>query len=176
MLHGKLFNEGQFFPAIALTPSLKLPTGKAVGDPDREGTDVTGSGSIDASLAIGLTKAFKPFVFNGSVGYTYAFATPVDGIDTHYGGALFWNAAVEWPFWPDVFGLQLEIAGRNQAAPEIAGIRQAGADIRQLVVGAGLEVLATPSFKMVFAYQRALAGRNASSTDSFLVAFVPTFF
>lgn len=173
---GKLINQSRFFPAIAINPSLKLPTGAAVGEADRLGTDVTGTGSVDVGLTLTATKSLYPFVFHGAFGYTHAFATSVKGINTSYGGLLSWGAAVEWPIWPDVFGLQLELAGRNQAAPELSGLRQAGAEIRQLVLGAGLEVLPTRNFKMLLAYQRAMAGRNASGFDSVVLALFPSFF
>lgn len=175
MGHIRLWNQSRYVPGFRISPILKIPTGRAVGDPSRLGTDVTGSGSIDASLGIGFTKALRPFMLYGTATYTHSFPTPVNGIDTAYGDAFSWSGAVEWPFWQNVLGLQLEVAGRNQASPQISGIRRAGADIRQLLLSVGLEVLASDRVKVILDYQRTLSGRNASAVDSVLVAIVPTF-
>lgn len=168
--------EWRFLPGFTLAPVIKLPLGNAQGKAEKQGADLSGTGSLDLGMSLQMTKTLEPVLLHATLTYLWATPTRVGGVDVGYAGNFSGSVAVEWPFWRNQLGLQAEVIGRTQGGPKLNGVKVAEGAVRELSFGVGLEALPRPNFQMVIAYQRTLSGRNGPAFDSVLVAFVPLLF
>ena len=170
-----LFEENVWRPEATFLVQFKLPTGNAVGVPSLLGTDVRGSGSADLTIGIDLTRGIRPVLVHADLLLTHPLPAQIGPIDVQYGDALSWAISVEWPFFPDRFGVMFEASGRHQLAPVIGGSKVAEGHVDEIILGAGAELLFTADVQLLIGYQRTLWGRNVGSFDSVVVTLVPVF-
>ena len=163
-------------PESTLLVQLKVPTGNAEGSGPLLGTDLRGSGSMDLTIGIDLTRGVSPVLIHTDLLLTHPLAARIGAVDTQYGDSFSWAVSVEWPFFPNHFGVMLEASGRHQLTPTLGGVRVLDGHVDEVVLGAGAEVLFTPDVQLLVGYQRTLWGRNVGGFDTIIVTVVPLFF
>jgi hypothetical protein len=172
-----LQERGPVLPEVTVLGLAKLNTGRSASlRADLLGTDVRGSGSVDLTAGVDLTRGVRPVLLHVDLLYTHALPAVVGGERVQYGGAFSWSGSVEWPFLEERLGLMLEVSGRHQAAPVRGGVREADGGVAEVVVGAGLEVLFSPRAQLLVGYQRSLWGLNSAALDTVVLTVVPTLF
>ena len=140
------------------------------------GTDLRGSGSADLILGLDLTRGFRPVLVHADLLYTHALPARVGANDVQYGEQFSWAVSVEWPFWPDHFGLMTEASGRHQLAATLNGAPALDGYADEVIFGVGAELLLTPDVQLLVGYQRTIWGRNVVGFDSVVLTAVPLFF
>ena len=164
-------------PEATLLAMVKLNTGNPITrNEELLDTDVLGSGSVDLTLGLDLTKGLRPVVLHADLLYTHPLPAVVGGVDTRYGDTFNWSASVEWPLVEEVFALMVEMNGRHQGPPTVGGTLEEDARLDEVVLGGGVEVLFSPRVQLLVGYQRTLWGRNVPAADAVIVTVVPTLF
>ncbi len=155
-----------WIPELTLLVQTKLPTGKHEGArSDALGTDIFGTGSVDLTAGIDVTKGIRPVVVHADFFVTHPLPASIDGVTVRYGDSLSWSASVEWPF-AEHFALMAEVSGRHQADGDRPGTAE-------ILVGAGLEVIFSERLQVLVGLQRTVAGMNVPANDSLIATLVP---
>ncbi len=114
----QFFEETGWAPALALAPSVKLPT----ADPDRG----LGTGSTDVSVRGIASKKFDVFSVHANLGYTFVGRDSFQGEELRdpyfYGGALEVPVGAWFELVGDVFVEQAEVEGERNNAAFTAGL------------------------------------------------------
>ncbi len=172
-----LQETARLLPEVTLLGLTKINTGNAASRrADLRGTDVFGTGSVDATLGVSVTRGLRPFVVHADVLYTHALPARVGGVETQYGGTAAWSAATEWPILPESVALMVEVSGRHQAAATRDGVREPDGGVGEVIAGGGVELLFGPRLQLLLGYQRSVWGRNTAVHDIAIVTLVPTVF
>ncbi len=140
------------------------------------------TGDVDRSLGNGVwivtggssfTLYRKPFVWHLDV----LGALPVpDEAGRHQRADLLWALAVEapLPFLNNSIAGVLELTGRHEGWPLDAILApEAGVAEQEIVLGVGVEVIASDTFQALVGWQRTLYGRNVDAVDTIVVTLVP---
>ena len=80
--------------------------------------------------------------------------------------------SVEWPLFPDRFGLMFEASGRHQVAPTLNGTPLINGQVDEVILGVGTELLFTADVQVWVGYQRTLWGRNVGGFDTMIVTLL----
>jgi hypothetical protein len=170
----ELFEETERIPEVAGLLQLKIPTGKYQhADPDKQGADLTGTGSWDPGVGILLTKKFKPFVFHADALINAPQSVGIDGVKTQYANYLNYDLAVEY-FLPKGFNFMLEANGLYQGNTKQDGVKDPASDVRSLTLSPGIG-WSNDCIQTLVSYQRTVSGRNTDANDSLVMTFVYTF-
>lgn len=170
--------QEKWLPALSVLAQAKVPLGKArAAAPSKLGTDLLGTGTWDLTAGIDLTEYLEPVVLHLDLFASASLETSLDGAATQPGPAFVWAASAEvplpLPFWPHRWGLMVEVSGRFQAEAHVEGRRVPGSHVREVTLGAGVELIFSDGLQALFGYQRTLWGTNIPSVDTFGVTLVP---
>ena len=169
-----LQEEKDWIPCVTALAQMKFPTGKyQKEDPDKLGTEITGTGSYDQGYGVILTKKIKPLILHADFIYNLPAITRVNSIKTKYGDYVNYDFAVEW-ILPKGFNLLFETNFYQQGDQRDDGeyMSDTNANFVQLVPGIGWSC---EKFKVLFCYQRTIAGKNTNVNDSFACTLIYTF-
>ncbi|MCP3061574.1 transporter [Myxococcus sp. K38C18041901] len=163
-------------PEVTLQAQVKLPTGREASARNTLlDTDVRGTGNVDLTVGVDVTKGLRPVLLHLEVLYTRALEARVGGVDTRYGDTFSWSAAGEWPFLQERYALMLEVSGIHQGPTRLDGVQEAEGSLGEVMVGAGVEVLFSEDLQFLVGYQRVVWGRNTAAVDAFTVTLIPTY-
>ncbi len=165
-------------PELSLLAQIKLPMGKADGmDARKLGTDAMGNGSWEGTVGVNLTEYLRPVVINADLFFNLPFQTQLGGVRNRSGPAFLWTASFEFPLalpvWPHRWGVMAELNGRFQGDTSVAGRVVPDTQVRELTVGAGLEVIFSDEVQLLIGYQRTLWGTNIPAVDVLGLTLVP---
>lgn len=168
-----------WLPDLSLFAQVKLPLGRAEGlAPALLGTDARGTGTWDGTAGLDLTKFLRPLVLHLDLFFSASLEATLDGVPTRPGPAFSWAASAELPLPLSArtagWALMVELSGRAQAGTRVAGADLPGSQVREVTVGAGVELLFGPELQLLVGYQRTLWGANVPALDAFGVTLVPT--
>jgi hypothetical protein len=166
--------ENGWLPHVTGIFQLKLPTGKfQKGAEDKDGIDLSGTGSYDHGYGIIVTKKLKPFIFHADAIYSFPLSVKVDGLKTQYGRYINYDFGMEY-FLPKGFNLMLEFNGFHQGDMKQAGDFVPASHSSSFGLGAGIG-WSCGKIQTLLAYQRTLLGANVDANDSIAVTFVYSF-
>lgn len=165
---------GSVIPEITAVVQLKLPTGRPPpGSPDALGTDITGTGTVDAAFGFDFTKGVRPFLFHLDVFATHAFRTLRDGVPYQYAPTLSWSFSGEWVYGRGRYALMMEVSGRHRGRARSGGDVVPESSEDEVAVGGGFELIASDDVQALFGVQRTVWSANVPRTTSFIVTVVP---
>ncbi len=144
---------------------LTLPT----GDVDEGAGDGAWVGTVGPSF----TLYRRPFVWH--LDALVSLALP-DDAGQRVRPQASWALAVEvpLPFVGDRLAGLLELTGRHQQSPfDDVLAPTAGPPEHEIVIGVGVEIIASDELQALLGWQRTLLGRNVDAVDSFVVTLVP---
>lgn len=164
-----LFTRGRFLfeplahpLSAALIFQVKLPSGNARAAPAVLGADLIGSGVVDLMAGLNLTRHVWPVVMHLDV-------LAIDALGRRAGDGAMWSLALELPLFDERLALMAEASGRHQVGDLATG------PVDELVLGVGVEWIATDSTQLLLGFQRTVAGRNVPAADSVTLTVVPDF-
>lgn len=173
-LRGCLYEETKWLPYVAGLFQVKAPTGKFQhGDPDKLGTDLTGTGSWDYGFGFNLTKRIRPVILHADVSYSFPQKVRIDGIKTHYANYLNYDFGAEY-FLPFGLNLLLETNGFLQGDMKEDGKKIYSSDERYFTICPGIG-WSCDTIQTLLAYQRVVAGANTDANDSVVFTCVYSF-
>ncbi len=162
-------------PELTLMGLVNLPTGRAVSrDASLLDSDVRGTGAVDIGAGLNLTKGIRPLLVHLDVILTHSLPARVGGVDVRYGPTLGWSLAAEWPIGRSMFVLLAELTGSHQVAPTLVGDGHVEGSVASVLLGGGLELIASENVQLLLGYQRTVWGRNTAAMDALVVTVVPT--
>jgi hypothetical protein len=152
-------------PAATWIFQATLPTGDATRD--------FGSGALVATSGTSFSLYREPFVFHADALFSVAYP---DDAGRRVRPTAQWTLAMEAPvpFVSGALALVLELGGKHQGTPLDAALApNAGPPEHELVLGAGVEVIASDEVQALVGWQRTLWGRNVDALDTIVVTVVP---
>jgi len=166
--------EDDLLPHITGLFQVKLPTGKFQhANPEKLGTDLMGSGSVDSGYGVILTKKLKPFILHLDAVYSFPNKVRVDGVETEYGDYFNYDFGFEY-FMSGGFNFMLEFNGFLQKDTRQNGEKVHNSDVSSFAVSPGIG-WSNDTIQTLLAYQRTLAGVNTDAIDGVVLTFVYTF-
>ncbi|QAT84940.1 hypothetical protein EJ065_3378 [Corallococcus coralloides] len=164
-------------PALTLLGLVKLPTGQAVSAGEALlDTDVRGTGSTDLTLGVDLTRGLRPVLLHMQLRYTHPLPARVGGVSIRAGDSVEWGLAGEWPLFRGALALMLEVSGRHQGPTRLDGLDARGVSAMEVILGAGVEFIASEDVQLLVGYQRLQWGRDVSAQDAWVLTLVPVLF
>lgn len=164
-------------PALTLLGLVTLPTGRAVSaDEALLDTDIRGTGRTDLTLGVDLTQGLRPVLLHLQVLYTHPLPARVGGVSIAAGDSVGWSLAGEWLLPRGPLALMLEVGGRYQGPPRLDGQEVRERSSAEVLLGVGVEFIASKDVQVLAGYQRLLWGRDVSAQDAFLLTLVSALF
>jgi hypothetical protein len=160
-------------PCITAIAQMKFPTGRYQKlDAAKLGTDITGTGSYDQGYGVILTKKVKPLILHADFVYNIPSRTRIDGVKTEYADYVNIDGAAEL-ILPMGFNLLLEANYFAQGDVKIDGQPFSNTDSSMLLLVPGVG-WSCERVKVLFCYQRTIAGVNVNVNDSFACTVICT--